>query len=186
MIDIVLLCTGNVCRSPMAEVLLRERLRAAGVAATVSSAGTWRAGEPASGGSLRAMQARGMDLSDHRSRLLDRDAVDGADLVVGMAREHVREVAVLVPELFGRTFTLKELVRRGEAAGPAVGTLDEWVDRVGAGRRPTDLLGDSPDDDVADPIGLADPEYERTAAEIEDLVDRLVALVADACPQRVT
>ena len=106
MIDIVLLCTGNVCRSPMAEVLLRERLRAAGVAATVSSAGTWRAGEPASGGSLRAMQARGMDLSDHRSRLLDRDAVDGADLVVGMAREHVREVAVLVPELFGRTFTL--------------------------------------------------------------------------------
>lgn len=179
-IDVVFLCTGNVCRSPMAEALLRHRLDQAGVPATVSSVGVWRAGEAASGGSVRAMGSRGLDLAAHRSRLLSPELLKGADLVLGMAREHVREVAVLAPELFGRSYTLKELVRRGEALGPVSGSLDDWLTAVNRGRRPTDLLGSSDEDDVADPIGQPDTAYERTAVEIERLVDRLVALLVGA------
>jgi protein-tyrosine phosphatase len=162
----------------MAEVLLRRGLDAAGVAASVSSAGVWRADEAASPGSVRAMAARGLDLTGHRSRLVGAEDLVGADLVIGMAREHVREAVVSAPEIFGRAFTLKELVRRGAEAGPPAGGLAHWLATLAAGRRPVDLLGESADDDIADPIGAPDPVYERTAVEIEGLVTRLVSMLA--------
>jgi protein-tyrosine phosphatase len=101
--------------------------------------------------------------------------------VLGMTREHVREVVVLDPEAFARSFTLKELVRLGEAAGPRRPgeDLPEWLARVGDGRRRSDLMGVAPDPelDVADPIGGPLSGYERTAAEIDGLLERLVACV---------
>lgn len=160
----------------MAAALLARRLPDA----SVTSAGSLEAGHPASPGSVRAMAARGLDLADHRSRRLSADLVAEADLVVGMARSHVREAVVARPDAFGRTFTLRELVRRGEAVGPVDGPLDSWLERVGAGRRPADLLGDDPDDDVADPIGRPDAEYERTAVQLADLVERLARLLDPA------
>lgn len=174
-VDILVICTGNRCRSPMAEVLLRRALPAA----SVSSVGLLAPGHEASGGSVRAMAARGLDLAAHRSRRLEAVAVRSADLVLGMARQHVREAVVLAPEAFPRAFTLPELVRRGEAAGPATDTLASWLAVVGAGRVPADLLGDGGPDDVEDPIGLPDAAYERTAAQLEDLVARLAALIGN-------
>lgn len=179
-IDILLLCTGNVCRSPMAEALLRHRLAAAGVEATVSSAGVWREGEPASGGSVKAMATRGLVLDDHRSRLLALDLVGRADLVIGMAREHVREVVALDPPALAKTFTMKELVRRSESMGSPPPSFERWLSAVGEGRRGRDLLGASPADDVEDPIGRADGFYRRTAAELEDLIDRLVPFLVSS------
>lgn len=162
----------------MAQVLLQHRLDALGVDARVSSAGELRSGIPAAQGSVRAMAARGLDLGAHRSRTTTADDLRGADLVVGMARRHVREAVLACPEAWPRTFTLKELVRRGEAAAPrrAGQTLAAWLALVHLGRRTTDLLGDDPSDDVADPIGSPDSVYETTAAELNDLVDRLVTL----------
>jgi protein-tyrosine-phosphatase len=103
----------------------------------------------------------------------------GADLVIGMARLHIRESVVDQPQVWPRSFTLKELVRRGEEVGPrsAGQPLDEWLEKVHAGRSTSDLLGDSPDDDIFDPIGSNRPRYERTADEIEGLIDRLVTLL---------
>lgn len=170
----------------MAEALLRHRLAAAGIAGTVSSAGLWRAEEVASDGSVRAMAKYGLDLSEHRSRLLSRQLIDDADLVIGLACEHVREVVVLVPEAFGRSFTLKELVRRGEAVGPVTGSLERWLDAVNDGRQLADLLGASTDDDVADPIGRSDAVYRRTAAELSSLIDRLVILLAGVRTEAVS
>ena len=162
----------------MAQVLLQHRLDGLGVQARVHSAGELRGGVAASAGSVRAMAARGLDLGAHRSRTMTADQLRGADLVIGMARRHVREAVLAAPEAWPRTFTLKELVRRGEQAGPRPPgePLETWLARVGVGRRPSDLLGDGPGDDVADPIGSPDPVYERTAAELCDLVDRLVEL----------
>jgi protein-tyrosine phosphatase len=179
-LQVLVLCTANRCRSPMAEALLAQRLAAAGIEAEVSSAGQLDAGVPASSGSVRAMAARGIDLDTHRSRVMTRELVEDADLVVCMARSHLREAAVAAPRAFSRTFTLRELVRRGEALGrrrPGQ-TIGEWLEEVSAGRRSGDLLGDDPNDDVADPIGGPDREYERTAAQLEDLIDRLVRLLA--------
>jgi protein-tyrosine-phosphatase len=163
----------------MAAALLGRRLDAAGVKAGVSSAGLLFDGKPATDHGLKAMADRGLDTSGHRSRRLQPDLVAGADIVIGMARIHVREAVALVPDALGRAFTLKEIVRRGEErGGRAPGEpLEAWLARLQAGRRVTDLLGDSDDDDVADPIGGPRRAYERTAAELDDLTARLAGLL---------
>jgi len=162
----------------MAEVLLRQRLEQAGVAARVASAGLLGAGNPAHEHGVGVLRDRGLDMTANRSRTMSGEVLSGADLIVAMAREHVREAVVLAPAVWGRTFTLKELVRRGEAVGPRRPDepLDAWLARTHQGRRVADLSGSSDTDDVADPIGLPRPSYERLADELEGLLDRLVRL----------
>jgi protein-tyrosine-phosphatase len=99
-----------------------------------------------------------------------------------MAREHVREAVLLDPSAWPRSFTFKEFVRRAETVGALRKgqALSDWLATVGAGRRREDLLGWSPDDDVADPIGGGPVEFRATGDELRDLVSRLVALVVPA------
>lgn len=181
---VLVVCTANQSRSPMAEVLMRRRHEAVGAAASVASAGSRRGGEPPSSGSVRAMARRGLDLSGHRSRELTANDLAGADLVLCMARRHCREVVVLHPPAWPRTFTLRELVRRGEAAGQRQPgqTLDEWLGVLGVGRVRAALLAEDDDDDVADPIGGPDSAYEATAVLLERLVDRVVELTFPQSP----
>ena len=84
----------------------------------MSSAGLLTDGQPATDTAVDTLAERGIDIDEHRSRRISSDLLGRADLVVGMTREHVREAAVLRPDLYDRTFTLKELVRRGRQAGP--------------------------------------------------------------------
>jgi protein-tyrosine phosphatase len=136
-------------------------------------------GNVASAHGVAVLADRGLDLAAHRSRVLTADLLSAADVIVGMARMHVREAVVQSPALFPRTFTLKELVRRGEEVGARRfdEPVGEWLARLHDGRSPRDLLGDSPDDDIADPIGQPRKAYERMVAELEPLVDKLVGLV---------
>jgi protein-tyrosine phosphatase len=101
-----------------------------------------------------------------------------ADLVVTMARHHVREAAVLDPRSFRQTFTLKDIVRRGHAvrARQAGEPMSEWLEAVAEDRTPHDLLGDTPDDDVADPVGLPLRTFRKTANELERLTAELCDL----------
>jgi protein-tyrosine phosphatase len=172
-------CTGNICRSPMAAGLLAARLTERGIDASVVSTGITAEGRPATDPAIEVMRRTGVDLGAHRSRRLDRSQVASADLVVGLERQHVREVAVLDPGSFRRAFTLRELVRRGEQCGPrgAEEDLVDWLARIGHGRSTTDLLGTDRDDDVEDPYGRSVDDYAVTAEELVDLVDRLVDLV---------
>jgi protein-tyrosine phosphatase len=163
----------------MVQAFLAYQLAARGVTATVTSAGLYYDGEPASANAVQVLARKGLDLSGHRSRIMDGELLGTADLVLGMERLHVREAVVLRPDIFPRAFTLKELVRRGEQIGPiAPGEpVDQWVARAHAGRQGTDHLGASPDDDVVDPIGQSVERYEQTARELDDLVWRLTELV---------
>ena len=171
----------------MAEALLRHTLETraiAAVAAVVSSAGLLFEGEPATGTAVDTMAARGLDLTGHRSRIISPELVGSADLVVGMAREHVREAVIRRPERYGRVFTLREIVRRGGEVGARGGdeAVGDWLARLHAGRTPSAQLGSSPLDDVADPIGQGPDVYARTAADLDVLVGRLADLLWEPAP----
>lgn len=163
----------------MAEVLLRARLSERGIQAEVASAGRLLGDQPASEGARLVMADRGLDLSTHSSRTCSPEDLRDADLVIAMAREHVRDAVLAHPEAFGRIFTLKELVRRGAAVGPRSAGQDvaTWLSWVHRGRTHAGLLGTSPADDVADPMGGSDADYRRTADELEALLDQLMALL---------
>lgn len=166
----------------MAEGLLRTHLAEARIPASVGSAGLLPGGAPAMDHAIAVMAARGVDLSRHRSRTLNPQIARSTPLVIGMTRQHVREACVTYGASIQRTFTLKELVRRGAKAGPrAAGeTVFGWLARVGAGRQTADLLGDNPDDDIADPVGRPRVEYEKTCALLDELIVRFVDLLVGA------
>jgi protein-tyrosine phosphatase len=176
--NLLMLCSANQCRSPMAEALLIRRLGGLHLPVAVRSAGLLQEGEPPSSGAISALALYGLDISRHRSHRVTAADLTWADLVLGMAREHVRHAVVTAPDTWPRAFTLKELVRRGEEVGPPKPgePMADWLDRVHEGRDRTALLGDSPVDDVADPMGGPPRAYADTAALLEELTGRLAGL----------
>jgi protein-tyrosine phosphatase len=91
---VVFVCTGNICRSPMAEVVFRDLAARAGLADRVAStsAGTadWHVGERADRRTLAALARRGYDGSAHRARQFETAAFDTQDLIVALDRGHER------------------------------------------------------------------------------------------------
>ena len=96
MIRIMFVCHGNICRSPMAECMLRAMT--AGKNVHVLSAGVWAvSGAPASQGALRAMQRRGLSLEVHRSRAVTGALLERVDLVIGMSQSHIDQLRAIYP-----------------------------------------------------------------------------------------
>ena len=176
MTAILLLCTGNVCRSVMARAMLSARCPPA---LSVTSAGLLKAGQRPPAEVISVMAAKGIDVAGHRSRRVTAADLAAADLVLGLAREHARHAAVLLPDCWPRTFTLRELLRRGSKAGirQAGEPIGDWLARAGGGRGRRDLLSSGTDDDVADPYGGPLVRYQATA----DLLDRLTRDLAALC-----
>ncbi len=162
----------------MAEALLGRRLAGLGAAASVRSRGLLSDGQPSPPEVVAVMATYGLDVSAHRSRQVTTGDLESADLTLAMAREHLRHAVVAVPSAWPSAFTLKELVRRGEEIGhrSAGESLADWLARAHDGRQRAALLGDSPDDDIADPIGGPPHGYTETAAMLSQLLNRLVEL----------
>ena len=175
---LLFVCTGNICRSPMAEAVARRELEGSG-GVTVISAGLLSAGRRPPAETTKVMGQLGLDVSAHRSRRLGDALAPLPDVILAMAREHARAVVGDNPELFPRTFTLKDFVRRGREVGPRMAgeDLPAYLVRVGGGRSFASLAGATSADDVADPIGAGLRTYERCAAEIEDLVTAALTLL---------
>lgn len=124
----------------------------------------------------RASARYDLDIDDHRSRIIDAATIEAADLVIVMTNQLARQVLELVPPARRRVFTLKELVRvaaeiepRGEDED-----LDIWLGRLDAARPASPHLGRNGDNDIDDPYGRSDRVYRRVAAEVVELVDRLL------------
>ena len=119
---ILVVCTGNICRSPMAAGLLQQRLAAEGLAGQyqVQSAGTWAVvGRPAAAYAQQVMAGRGIDISAHRARDIDAAMVAEADLILVMTEAHREALLAEFPEARTKTFLLSEMVdQRYDIADP--------------------------------------------------------------------
>jgi len=177
---VLFVCTGNIYRSPMAEAFCRAAIHERGLHATTASASTLEGDRPIAPLALCQIEDVDPQMATHRSHLLEPEDLLGADLVIAMTREHVRRVSVLEPGAFDRTFTLKELVRRGGRVGPRRPgqTLGEWLASLGEGRTRSDLLGDSDLDDLEDPVGESPAVVRGVARQIRSAVGVLVELVS--------
>lgn len=178
MTSVLFVCTGNICRSPTAAGLLAARLEATDPAVQVDSAGILDLKIPSPPEVIATGNDLGIDLANHRGRLLTLRDVKTANLILGMTRKHVREVVTMDPGAWTRTFTLHELVRRGQMMRPrdASQTLEDWLVFVQHGRRMVDLQGKSKEDDIADPLGGSMRGYREASETIAGLVDELVRL----------
>jgi protein-tyrosine phosphatase len=182
-IQVLVVCTANVCRSPLAAGLLE-------VASTecrsveIHSRGLLEGGRSAPDEIVRVASEYGLDLAAHRSHQIRRSDMIDADLVIGMARYHVREAAILEPSRWPATFTLRELVRRAQATGPRRPRepLEEWLAHLHAGRRAGDLLDDDPADDINDPIGGSYEGYQAMARQVSTLIGDLQSLTWGEAP----
>lgn len=190
---ILTVCTGNICRSPMGEVLLRSALKDVDV--RVHSAGTQAlVGHEMTAQAKDLAVAHGADAADaaaHRARLIDVQVLQGADLVLTMAREHRSHSVQLAPAVLHRAFTVREFARlaatlsdddvRGgvSGAGPEAGARLRALARLVAGQRAS--VPPAPDhDDVIDPYRRSQQTYDLSAAQLVPAVGEAARVIRAA------
>ena len=121
-VSILFVCSGNACRSPMAEGMAREICRKRGIDAEISSAGTLGIdGESATANAVRVCAEIGVDISGHRSHALSRERIERFDKVFGMENAHIQEVRRLAPDFSGE---LSLLCPGGEIEDPVMQNMD--------------------------------------------------------------
>jgi protein-tyrosine-phosphatase len=150
---ILLVCTGNTCRSPMAEALMRDKFlrrfansSANGSPVFIASGGlSAYPGGPASVEAQRVIAARGLSLSEHQSRAVTKHALQLADLVLVMTKSHRQALLDSLPEIKSKVHLLS---------------------------------GDSTD--VADPFGGTESQYAACADQMDTFLDRWVQQLPDS------
>jgi len=154
---ILFVCSGNICRSAMADAYMRKRVAESGPPVEmVDSAGTLGiAGAPASPEAIVAMAELGVDLSGHRSRGLDRSLLEHADVIVGMTQAHLAEIEAW-SDSGGRLYLLRAFEDGSDPAADAA--------------------------DLPDPIGRDATFYRETRDIIVRCVDHLLEWLGRGAP----
>jgi glycine hydroxymethyltransferase len=151
---ILFVCTGNVCRSPMAEALLRRATRDRSDLRAISAGIGAIYGQPPSSHAVRALSEVGVTLEGFRSRMLTAELVDQADYIFGMTRGHVEGINLLYPHAAEKTFLLREF---DESLGPY-------------------------EKDIADPIGGSIEVYLACRDQLEQGIASLLKFIDQTNP----
>ncbi|MFV0306176.1 MAG: NeuD/PglB/VioB family sugar acetyltransferase [Desertimonas sp.] len=173
--EILVVCTGNLCRSPLVAGLLADQLERAGVPAVVRSAGTFAPREATPDRRMRrAAHEVGIDLDRHRSTPLDAAMAERADLIITMTAEHDAQVAALAPSVSGRIVRLRRAAWRSQVVREPELGFEEWVKRLSHSGPTAEQPRTDRGDDIADPVGGPMRAYRAMAEEVTDLVAVLV------------
>src|SRR6266446_1443990 len=146
---ILFVCTGNVCRSPMAEGIFRQAIRNRSDYRVLSAGLGAMEGQPPTPYAVQAVRELGIDISGQRSRMLTPDLVQEADFIFGMTHSHIDTVMLLYPHAADKTFLLRE--------------FDETLDVF--------------EKDISDPIGGSYEVYLNCRDQIEQGIVSLLRFI---------
>jgi protein-tyrosine phosphatase len=185
---ILCVCTANICRSPMTELLLRtglqQRLGTAAEVVSIESAGVQaREGQPIAEHAADLLAERGINAGDFRSRELTPELVMGADLVLCASREHKSTVIAMEPSARRTTFTVREFawllaeepVPTGE---PDVSARLRQLVTVALGRRGLQQPDRPEDFDLDDPYGKRKSEFKKAMTLLDEVLADPLDLLA--------
>lgn len=169
---VLVVCTANLCRSPLAEHLLRARTTSLGLTWAVSSAGVQaRPGQPMHPSSERVLRSRSIDASGWVSTRVEPAALATADLVVTATQQQRDQLVTLRPAAMSRTFTLLQLARWAEAirTGDPMDPADfgPWLARSARSARSHTQPSPPDQRDLADPYGHTHRHFVRCASLID-------------------
>lgn len=181
---ILLVCTGNTCRSPMAEALFRRMAEKKGVPVEVASAGVAAlAGQPMSKHAADVLKDRGIPVGTFRSKEVDAGLVSWADLILTMTAQHKRRLLELYPQAVDKTYALKEFADGGPETAALHREREALIADMQLKLALKQPIGDAernrlyelerrlPSVDIIDPIGQSRKVYEATADDIEAAAD---------------
>lgn len=145
---IMFICTGNICRSAMAEGMMKKKIEDRKIEVDVYSCGIYaETGDYATYNAIEAVKEYGVDISSHRATNIRESRIEEMDLILCATVSHRQSVLYLYPGLEGKVYTMKEY------AG-----IDE----------------NGKDLDIRDPWGYDENVYCRCALEIEDCLEKIV------------